>query len=169
MNRPVILALGLTILLWTGCASSKKDFSGATNAPQALPAKTNKRFSMLEPLSKILHILPKKKSQPPPAILPQWVGIIRMVNTAERFVLLESNSISTIMPGETYVAVSKKNETASLRMTSLKNPPFVIADIMSGTPSVGEKIYLPKPSSPNANAAAMHDPAPDPVSMPLRQ
>jgi len=92
---------------------------------------------------------------------PQWTGVIRMVNSAENFVLVESGAISSAIPGETYLAVGKGVETATLRMTSLKNPPFLIADIVSGSPSPGDKIYLPKMSSPS--------PSPTPKANPSRK
>ena len=76
-----------------------------------------------------------------------------MVNTAENFVLIESSTMSSAVPGETYLSVGNGAETASLRMTSLKNPPFLIADIISGNPSPGEKIYLPKNFGPTCRNA----------------
>ena len=31
-------------------------------------------------------------------------------------------------------------------MTALKNSPFLIADILSGTPLAGDRVYLPSPT-----------------------
>jgi hypothetical protein len=86
-----------------------------------------------------------------------------MVNTAEQFVLVESGSATNVVPGEIYTAVGNSSETASLRMTNLKNPPFLIADIISGNPSPGDKIYIPKvsaqPSPPPNQPASKTKPA----------
>ena len=69
-----------------------------------------------------------------------------MVNIAENFVLLESNSSVSAIPGEKYLAIRDSQETGAVRMTSLRNPPFLIADIVSGDPSPGDKIHLPRPT-----------------------
>ena len=95
---------------------------------------------------------------------PQWVGVIRMVNSEENFVLVESGAMSAAIPGETYLAVGKGMETASLKMSALKNPPFLIADILSGSPATGDKIYLPKSSTPPP--APMPSPSPAPTARP---
>ena len=42
-------------------------------------------------LDKITGLLPKKV-KPPTATTPQWAGVIRMVNSAENFVLVESTA-----------------------------------------------------------------------------
>ena len=69
-----------------------------------------------------------------------------MVNIAENFVLLESNSSVSAIPGEKYLSIRDSQETGAVRMTSLRNPPFLIADIVSGDPSPGDKIHLPRPT-----------------------
>ena len=69
-----------------------------------------------------------------------------MVNIAENFVLLESNSSVSAIPGEKYLTIRDSQETGAVRMTNLRNPPFLIADIVSGDPSPGDKIHLPRPT-----------------------
>ena len=71
-----------------------------------------------------------------------------MVNIAENFVLLESNSSVSAIPGEKYLTIRDSQETGAVRMTALRNPPFLIADILSGDPSPGDKIHLPRPTAP---------------------
>ena len=88
-----------------------------------------------------------------------------MVNSAENFVLVESGASASAIPGETYLAVGKGVETATLRMTSLKNPPFLIADIISGSPAAGDKIYLPNPAAA-PNPSPTPKPKPTPKSKP---
>ena len=90
--------------------------------------------------------LPKKKPRPPAATPVNWAGTIQLVNTAENFVLIESESATPVLPGEKYLSVQNGRESGTLRMTSLKAHPFLIADIVSGNPSTGDKIYIPRPA-----------------------
>lgn len=141
-----LLPLFLLILSagFPSCASKKAPPPSPFSSSAAAPPKP----SFLQTwMGKIPKLFPKKPKTPT-ATPPQWVGVIRMVNTEENFVLVESGTMTSAIPGETYLAVGKGAETASLRMTALKNPPFLIADILTGSPSAGEKIYLPKSSMP---------------------
>lgn len=90
--------------------------------------------------------LPKKKPRPPAATPVNWAGTIQLVNTAENFVLIESESATPVIPGEKYLSVQNGRESGTLLMTSLKAHPFLIADIVSGNPSTGDKIYIPRPA-----------------------
>jgi hypothetical protein len=114
------------------------------------------------------NLLPKKSPKAPPATPVQWAGEIRMVNVAENFVLVESNSAASTVPGEKYTALRDGRETGVLRMTALRNPPFLIADIVSGNPSPGDKIHLPGPVAPAPTPSPEADVAqpakPSPVS-----
>jgi len=152
----------LTALALTGCVRTTQTAKpAATPSAQIAPTpKPPKPFFLFAWMKKVSRLLPHK-TKPPAATTPQWAGAIRMVNTAENFVLIESGTIANVIPGETYVAVSNGSETASLRMTNLKNPPFLIADILSGNPSPGEKIYLPK-------APAQLPPTPTPKPAPKK-
>jgi hypothetical protein len=152
MKRLRLILIVLVLLpALPSCAGKKEKPARAA----AMPAEQGFKPSFLQQcLGKIPNPF-HKKQKPPTALLPQWTGVIRMVNSSEHFVLIETNAISTAVPGETYLSVAKGLETASLRMTALRNPPFLIADIISGNPSPGEKIYRPK-----AN------PAPEPSATP---
>jgi len=156
--RNTALLLTAAFLL-SGCASNKETTPKANNndAPELTatfvesPARKTSLFSGLN--SFFSHLFPRK-SPPPPAATPvQWAGEIRMVNIAENFVLIESLSGVAVVPGEKYLAIRNTQETGAVRITSLRNPPFLIADIISGDPSPGDKIHLPRPiaSLPNAS------------------
>ncbi|TSA34707.1 MAG: hypothetical protein D4R65_05945, partial [Verrucomicrobiaceae bacterium] len=139
-----LLVLPALLLVVSSCAGKK----GTPSAPAAVSAPAAKKPSFFQQcLSKITNVLPKKKKTPT-ALPPQWTGVIRMVNAPEHFVLVEASAISSAEPGATYLSINKGVETATLRMTSLKNPPFLIADIISGNPSPGEKIYRPQAPQP---------------------
>jgi len=108
-------------------------------------------------LSGLGQFLPKKKPRPPAAAPVSWAGTIRMVNTAENFVLIESESATPVVPGEKYLSVQNGRESGTLLMTSLKAHPFLIADIVAGNPSTGDKIYIPRPAwaeTPSGGAAS---------------
>jgi hypothetical protein len=111
----------------------------------ANPSGTKPPSSGASWLGALGKILPPKKSKTPAAMPVDWAGTIRMVNTAENFVLIESESASPVIPGEKYLSVQDGRETGILLMTTLKAHPFLIADIVSGHPSTGDKIYIPRP------------------------
>lgn len=148
---PLLRSLAATFVLFHFSACATKQASPP--APDAATARAQtapKKLFLYSWIDGIANIFPKK-AKPPAAVTPPWAGEIRMVNSAERFVLVESGSSASAIPGETYIAIGKNTETATLRMTALKNPPFLIADILTGDPSAGDKIYLPKPTSAPAN------------------
>ncbi len=156
----ILIPLTALALLFSGCAQKEKP---AQENPFVSPVeKPREPFFVFKWINSIGNIFPKK-SKPPTATPPQWAGTIRMVNASERFVLIESANLTSAIPGETYVAVSSTSETATLRMTNLKNPPFLIADILSGTPAEGERIYLPRNSSQTPPAPS---PSPTPKQRP---
>jgi len=108
--------------------------------------------------------LPKKKPRPPAATPVNWAGTIQLVNTAENFVLIESESATPVIPGEKYLSVQDGRESGTLRMTSLKAHPFLIADIESGNPSTGDKIYLPRPAWSKPPGGSADSPTATPVA-----
>ena len=131
--RGMILSI-FVVTAYSGCAVSKNIKTQPAQKPPS-PSIWQEFLSKLQPT---------KKPAPPVASAVQWAGEIRMVNEADHFVLIESTSGTPVIPGEKYHAVLKGRETAVLQMTALKNPPFLIADILRGNPTVGDKIYLPQ-------------------------
>jgi len=163
MFRKNLAVVLVAALLAAGCA--QKDKPPVTPPTQmATQATPRKPPFYLQWMGKLASVFPKKKN-PPAANPPQWAGTIRMVNAAEKFVLIESNTLSAIVPGETYTVIGGGAETASLRMTALREPPFLIADIVSGSPTEGDKIYIPRvDAAPIPTPAAK--PTPKPRSVP---
>jgi len=160
------LAPLLIALLLTSCATKKENTPTAAENLEAVfvDGTASPKTNPLAALSSVFrNLLPKKSPNPPAATPVQWAGEIRMVNIAENFVLVESHSASSTVPGEKYTALHDGRETAILRMTALRNPPFLIADIVSGNPSPGDKIHLPGPVAPPPAAEATTA-APSPVS-----
>jgi len=143
-----------TSLLMASCAAKKESIPPKAPEDSAAlsaefvdgPAPSIKKSLFAGAGSFFSKLLPGKNPPAPLASPVNWAGEIRMVNVAENFVLIESNSSAATIPGEKYLAIQNGTETGSVRMTALRNPPFLIADIVSGDPSPGDKIYLPRPS-----------------------
>lgn len=87
-------------------------------------------------------IFPPKK-QVPKATPAHLIGTVKLVNKEERFVLIDTISYSNAAPGTPLLCIMNERQTASLRLNPLRNPPFIIADIDSGNPSEGDRVYLP--------------------------
>ena len=151
MNPRLTAILALAASLLAACATKKESVQPPPESPPELTATFSDSPASKTParagLGSFFSNWFPRKTPPPPAATPvQWAGEIRMVNIAENFVLLESNSSVSAIPGEKYLSIRDSQETGSVRMTSLRNPPFLIADIVSGDPSPGDKIHLPRPT-----------------------
>lgn len=70
------------------------------------------------------------------------VGSIRLVNATEGFVLIDATRRSMLSPRTGLVVIEGGERVAVLKMTDLQAPPFVIADIVSGSPSAGQRVQL---------------------------
>lgn len=145
-----IAALAMAFCL-SSCTTKTDPRANSGNPPSLEAAfveetpPTTKKSPFAGAASFFSNLLPNKKPRPPVASPVQWAGEIRMVNIAENFVLVESTPAVAAIPGERYLSVNNSRETGAVRMTSLRNPPFLIADIVSGDPSPGDRIHLPKP------------------------
>ncbi|MEO6054823.1 MAG: hypothetical protein ABIP97_12500 [Chthoniobacterales bacterium] len=115
-------------LLLTSCGL----FKSRSPQPQKPPGTSHFPFGLF-----------KKKVTPPQASLPLWMGTITLVNSESHYVLIDSNALYAATPGRILTCLSKNRETAKVRVSSDKNPPFFIADIVSGDPQVGERVYAP--------------------------
>lgn len=82
-----------------------------------------------------------KKEQPPRALEPHLLGEIKQVNQENGFVLLDASISSAASEGDELLCVADNRQTAVLRMTSLRSASFLIADIASGKPGVGDRVY----------------------------
>jgi hypothetical protein len=87
-------------------------------------------------------IFPPKK-EVPKAQPAQLIGTVKLVNKEEKFVLIDTLTASSVATGDHLLCIMDERQTGSLKMTSLRNPPFLIADITDGTPAVGDRVYAP--------------------------
>ena len=89
-------------------------------------------------------IFEKKKPEIPIAQTPLWIGTIKVVNSGERYVLIDSRLTTSLPPGEILNSVGNDFESGTVRTTADRVHPFFIADIASGNPAVGDRVYSPK-------------------------
>ena len=90
--------------------------------------------------------LPKlsfRRPKPPQAQVPRLIGVIKMVDEDDRFVLIDASTFQGAAAGDLLICIREQKETANLRMSNLQNPPFLIADIASGKPSPGDRVVKP--------------------------
>ncbi|CAN5795997.1 hypothetical protein BH09VER1_BH09VER1_19530 [soil metagenome] len=155
LNSAVTAGLILTAVALDGCAIFHKKSQPVPMAspasPQtmaATPAPNQPKKTLwyyLSPFtwaSSVGKLLPHK-AKPPAAQAPQLIGTIKMVNKEDKFVLIDGASFQGTAPGDALVCITNQKETANLRMSTLKNPPFLIADITNGNPSPGDKVFKP--------------------------
>lgn len=132
----------LLVIALAGCAT--KSAVTPVESPAAIPpaavAKPKGRFSLLAMITAPLRLIPRKKS-PPQAEPPLRVGTIKLVDQEAKFVLIDATSIGSVLPGDPLVCIANQRETARLRLSVLRSSPFLIADITSGNPSVGERVF----------------------------
>jgi hypothetical protein len=95
--------------------------------------------------SRLWHKVFPKKAAPPSAEPPQWVGVVKLVNERDGYALVDTQNYAALPAGETLNAVGEDRETGVLRITADRQAPFFIADIVSGKPRAGDRVYSPKP------------------------
>ena len=148
-----ILALVLAAILGgTGCsllhpAKKAPEAPAATapvpGTPSATPApKTSFLGNVFSGFGLTKKLFPPKK-QPPKALPIQRIGTVKMVNKEEKFVIIDALVSQNLNTGTVLVCISGQNQTATLRMSTLRNPPFLIADITDGDPSPGDQVFVP--------------------------
>lgn len=106
----------------------------------------------------------------PGAAAVRFLGNVRVIGTGGRFVLVEASAAAVtagLANGQTLVCRSARADTATLRVSRERRPPFVVADVDSGTPHVGDEVYVvpaadpaAKPTTPSAAPPAPPVPAP---------
>ena len=87
-------------------------------------------------------IFPPKK-QIPKATPAHLIGTVKLVNKEDNFVLIDTISYSNAAPGTSLLCITNERQTATLKLSSLRNPPFLIADIADGNPTPGDRVYQP--------------------------
>jgi hypothetical protein len=76
---------------------------------------------------------------------PRLIGVVKLVNSEEGFVLIDSGTNPA--PSSEGILKCKTGgvESAELRLSEIRRQPFVIADIVKGTPNKGDLVYQEPP------------------------
>jgi hypothetical protein len=138
----------LCALALCGCAtkSPKPPDSRQTGTTETQPAQPKPKRPFLATAFSWLESVPifsPRKPKAPPAQVPRLIGVIKMVDRDDRFVLIDATTFQATAAGDLLVCIRDQKETANLHMGNLKNPPFLIADIASGNPSPGDRVFKP--------------------------
>ncbi len=143
---------GMTIRVSTeeGGQTEQVVHEGANPGPasEAVPAPTPIQIKLRPTegfLMRMWHRIFPKKKEPPVAAPPQWVGTIKLINEHDGYALIDSPTSFSVPAGETLNSVGGDTESGVLRVSADRNPPFFIADIVSGKPTAGARVYSPKP------------------------
>ncbi len=86
-----------------------------------------------------------KEDAPPAATSPNWVGNVKAVSERHDYVLVDSQTYQSPAPGTILTSVGSVSESGSVRVSEDRDPPFFIADILSGRPEPGDRLYSPAP------------------------
>lgn len=92
----------------------------------------------------LLRPRPKKAIRVPVA-KPLLVGTITLVNEDGHFVLIDSGMSPGPMPGAVLKSSTSAGESGELKAGEVRRRPFAIADVIKGTPQVGDQVFQQPP------------------------
>jgi hypothetical protein len=142
------LALGAVLIALAVCGCATKSArppqgEEVSNARASEPSKPQPKRPFLVAAFSWLPKLSFRRPKPPQAQVPRLIGVIKMVDEDDRFVLIDATTFQGAGPGDLLISIRDQKETANLRMSTLQNPPFLIADIASGNPAPGDRVVKP--------------------------
>jgi hypothetical protein len=73
--------------------------------------------------------------------LPKLVGIVTLVNSDDRFVLVEENQGIPLHPGTALKTFRAGVESGVIAVGQESRRPFITADIVSGDPQRGDQVF----------------------------
>ena len=94
--------------------------------------------------------LVKKKPEAPEATLPTWMGRVVMVDSENRFALVDTGAPMKLQAGRKLLAFREKQRTALLETTSESRPPFLAVQLVEGTPALGDQVAVDESRPPQA-------------------
>ncbi len=71
----------------------------------------------------------------------QLVGTVALVNEDDSFVLIDNGSLPSPAAGTVLKCNPSGATPAEVRVTQIHKPPFVIADIVKGSPKKGDQVF----------------------------
>lgn len=75
------------------------------------------------------------------AVVPLLVGKITLVDEEGRYVLIDSGMNPSPLPGAVLKSRAAGVETGELTTGAIRRRPFAIADVIKGTPKVGDQVF----------------------------
>ena len=72
---------------------------------------------------------------------PRLIGVVKLVNSEGRFVLIDSGTNPAPNSEGILKCRTGEAESAELRVSEIRRHPFVIADIIKGTPNKGDLVF----------------------------
>jgi hypothetical protein len=115
----LLLTIAATVLVLPGCSLLRKWDQKHQEKRRAAEEKR-------------LAVMPKR---------PQLAGTITLVNPEGGFVLIDSGSAPSPPVGTVIKCQSAGVVSGELRVTEVRRRPFVIADIVKGTPQKGDPVF----------------------------
>ncbi len=142
------LGLGavLTVSAISGCATKSAQKPAGEEVPServTQPSQPNAKRPFLVGAFSWLPKFSFRRPKAPQAQVPRVIGVIKMVDEDDRFVLIDATTFQGAGAGDLLICIRDQKETANLRMSNLQNPPFLIADIASGKPAPGDRVVKP--------------------------
>ena len=87
----------------------------------------------------------RKKATRAQAAKPLLVGTITLVNDDGHFVLIDSGMSPGPLPGAVLKCRTAVGESGELKAGDVRRRPFAIADVVKGTPRVGDQVFQQPP------------------------
>jgi len=91
----------------------------------------------------MLRRKPKAKRATPAT--PLLVGTIKLVDEEGHFVLIDSGMNPGPLPGAVLKSRAASGESGELKAGTIRRRPFAIADVIKGTPQVGDQVFQQRP------------------------
>ncbi|MEI9895359.1 MAG: hypothetical protein WDN28_16090 [Chthoniobacter sp.] len=83
-----------------------------------------------------------KKPPRAEAKVPRLVGTVTLVSDEPTFVLIDNGSLPAPMAGTVLtINAVPGGAPVELKVTAIRKPPFVVADIVKGTPKKGDQVF----------------------------
>ncbi|MDR3403139.1 MAG: hypothetical protein P4L99_11645 [Chthoniobacter sp.] len=110
------------------------------------------RFRFLPALLAVVFLLPGcgllhwphwgKKPPRAEAKIPRLVGTVTLVSDEPTFVLIDNGSLPAPAAGTVLtINASPGGTPVELKVTAIRKPPFVVADIVKGAPKKGDQVF----------------------------
>lgn len=94
--------------------------------------------------------LVKKKPEAPEATLPTWMGRIVMVDSGNRFALVDTGAPVRLPAGQKLLAFRDRQRTAVLETTAESRPPFLAVKLLEGMPATDDQVAVDESRPPQA-------------------